>query len=581
MSARRMHRLRWAWLACVLVLVTGGCVGLPVAGPVVESPADEGDASVPGVYFDPRPPQPGQTPSEIVGGFLEAMKASPITTRIARGFLTQQAQRTWQPERGIRTYADVEDPIGGANVQVTLREVNTFDTRGAWASRAEAETVRFSLVREGGEWRIDSAPDALMVPQSWFEDWYRRVSLYRFDPSAQILVPEIAHVPSGEAFASSLVRGLLPLPGDDQAVSRTHFPEGLDLLSVPIDSAGVADVPLTGMDGVDELTGQRMLVQVIWTLRQEARIRAVRLKVADQVIGASGGATQVNLDVGSAHDPNGVDATADTFALRGGRLVRGAMGEWSATSGPLGSRDLGVGPFSVNISGTRVAALSGERSALLLAPVDGSNGSAEQVLSGARRLLTPRWDHRDRLWIVDRAAGRARVMLVVDGQARTIRVPGVSGRAVTDFVVSRDGTRLVAALEAPGAEGDRVVAARIVSDPDGRVLSAEPAIDLALGGNGAVSVGDVAWRTPTTLWVLTRSTAQLSEVRAVSVDGAPTPVTESGSVRLRGTVRGILSSPVEGTSTYALMDGTVTDLGPGDRVPVQLPEGVDDLTYVG
>ena len=51
--------------------------------------------------------------------------------------------------------------------------------------------------REDGEWRIAKAPDALIVPRTWFAPRFRQVSLYFFDPTGQILVPEPVFVPSG------------------------------------------------------------------------------------------------------------------------------------------------------------------------------------------------------------------------------------------------------------------------------------------------------------------------------------------------------------------------------------------------
>ena len=65
---------------------------------------------------------------------------------------------------------------------------------------------------EDGEWRISEPPPYLIVPQSWFAQRFRQVSLYFFDPSATVLVPEPVFVPRGRQFASSLVNGLLQVP---------------------------------------------------------------------------------------------------------------------------------------------------------------------------------------------------------------------------------------------------------------------------------------------------------------------------------------------------------------------------------
>ena len=115
----------------------------------------------------------------------------------------------------------------------------------------------------------------------------------------------------------------------------------------------------------------------------------------------------------------------------------------------MGVERLGVRSIGVNLEGTRVAGVSGDGSSVIVAPVD-DEGPAEQVVSGARDLLAPAWDFADRMWLVDRAGGRARVLVVNGAQARAVQVPGVSGRDVEQLLVSRDGSRLVAVVVRQG-----------------------------------------------------------------------------------------------------------------------------------
>lgn len=568
-------------LLAALVLLAG-CVRMPTEGPVVESQVDADADSVPGIYYDPRPPQPGQTPPEVVSGFLEAMKASPIKTSVARQFLTTAEQQSWAPESQIMTYAELDTPEGRTDVSTDLTDVNLYDERGAWTRTQARRELGFELTTEDGEWRIDQAPDALVVPDTWFDDWYQRVSLYFFDPTAQILVPEPVFAPVGDQFASALVRGLLTPPSADESeIVRTFFPPGVAPgLSVPISTAGIANVSLDGdPDAIDDETARRMLVQLVWTLRQEQRIGAVEMKVGDRAFGTPGGPTQVNLDVGAAYDPTGIAATTDLFALQDGRLVRGPVGALGATEGPLGQADLGVRSIGVNLPGATVAAVGDDGRTLLLAPVDQPEGRATQVMSGAVDLQAPSWDHLDRTWVLDRNGGQARVYVVAGQGPVEVGVPGLTGRDVTRMLVSRDGTRLVAVVRGPKA--DRVVAARIRQDTTGTVLGAQPAITLALPEEGSARIRDVAWRTPTTVSVLGDDTGDLSQVRTVSVDGAPGEIATEGSSRLRGRTTSLVSSPVETAAVYAVAQRTITDLTTPERVLPDLPEGLRSLTYVG
>lgn len=577
-----MTRLLRVLLVGALLLLLPSCVRMPTEGPVTPVQANGSADSPPGIYFDPAPPQPGESATDIVTHFLEAMKATPIKTSVARQFLTTRAQETWKPERAIVTYAEVGDPLGELNVFLPATDINEYDDRGAWRSTAPDATFHFTLTTENGEWRIDEVPDALMVPESWFADWYRRVSLYFFDPTAQILVPEPVFVPEGDQFATALVRGLLTPPeGDAARVTRTFFPPGFRLeLSVPISTAGIAEIRLRGdADAVDEVTGQWMLTQLIWTLRQESRIRAVRVTVGDRELGLPGGPTQVNLDVGSAYDPNGVQSSGDLFGLVAGRLVRGSVDSLLPTPGPMGTARLGVRSIGVNLAGSRVAGVSGNGRSVLLAPVDDVDGRAVEVVSGATDLLPPAWDFADRMWLADRAGGRARISVVVGNRPRTIEVPGISGRDVRHLLVSRDGSRLVAVVRT--RRGDVVVSSRVLHDERGRVLRATGTERLAVDPDGTGVIRDIGWRSSTSISVLTDITDDLSQVRTVSVDGAPGELSTVGSSRLRGSARTLVSSPVEGAEVYAVAESTASDLTAPERTLPPLPDGLQALTYVG
>ena len=586
-KVRRRSRVRRTGGALLSLALAGpvlaGCVQMPTAGPVVEVESSEETDSVPGVYFDPLPPQPGESATEIVNGFLEAMTATPIKTSVARQFLTEDAQATWAPERQIITYGELDDPTGDLPVTIEMTDVNTYDERGAWQRTRGEDMLELELAIEDDEWRISAAPDALVVPAGWFDDWYQRVSLYFFDPTAEILVPEPVHVPRGDQLASSLVKSLLiEAPAAADAVVRSFFPPGITSgLSVPISPAGIAEVSLGGDPAtIDEETGQRMLTQLVWTLRQEPRIRAVDLTVDEQRVGPPGGPTQVDLDVGGAYDPNAISSTGDLFALREGRVVRGSITDFSPTSGPMGEQALGVRSVAASLDGTRVAGVSGDGSALLVAPTDDPDGKAVEVASGLGSALTPAWDFRDRLWLVDRARSRARVLLVVGDNVREVQVPGVSGRDVRHFLVSRDGSRFVAVVH--GRAADRVLAGRIQHEESGRVLGVTDTQRLAVQSQGgSPRLRDLAWRSPTTVSVLSDINDDLSQVRTVSVDGAPGTVATGGSNLLRGAMRDLVSSPVTGTAVLAVGGRVVVDLSTPGRVVPELPEGLTAVTYAG
>ncbi|MDP3894807.1 hypothetical protein, partial [Nocardioides sp.] len=95
----------------LLAVVTGlvalgltGCVQLPVSGPVTESPQRRTTSEGTGAFYVPVPPQPGESPTEIATRFLDAMRANPLQTSVARQFLSRGAREEWRPEAATITY---------------------------------------------------------------------------------------------------------------------------------------------------------------------------------------------------------------------------------------------------------------------------------------------------------------------------------------------------------------------------------------------------------------------------------------------------------------------------------------------
>ena len=556
-----------------------GCVSMPTDGPVREPQVSPPTDDVPGISFDPRPPRAGESAPDIVEGFLEAMKATPISTTVARQFLSQAAADSWAPEQQIITYAEPGTASGGTTVRIPLSDVNLYDERGAWQRTQASRVLETVLVQEDGEWRIDSVPDALIVPDSWFDDWYQRSSLYYFDPTSEVLVAEPVFVPRGDQAASSLVRGLVTQPPPEMVdVVRTYFPAGTrEGLSVPI-AGGIAAVSLSGDPAaVDDETGERMLAQLSWTLRQEQQVRAIQLDVGGRAINPTEGSARGNLDAGDRYDPDGLRPVPELYALDGDRVVTGSIGSFVDTLGPLGDGDVDLRSIGVSISGSQVAGVSASGTELYIAPTEAPDGAVATAWTGAIDLAAPNWDHRDRVWVLDRSAGRAQIIAVVDGAAELVDVPGLTGHTVTKILVSRDGSRLVAIVR--GRKVDRVVSTRIRYDTAGGILGFTPLQTLPLPEEGSPRIRDIGWRSPTSISVLRTLSVELSLVRTVSVDGAPGDV-ETGTI-VRGRMRTLVSAPVDTSEVFALGRGTVASVTRPERILPSLPDEISALTYVG
>ncbi len=566
--------------ALLLVLLTCGCVTLPRTGPVVETDAGAGSEDGRATAIDPLPPQPGASTIQVAQGFLEAMTATPIRTSVAQQYLAEDARTSWEPDAATIVYADALAPVGvpgGARVSLTGAE--RLDARGAWVRELgpQDSTLRLRMVMEDGEFRIADPPDALVVPATWFEQRFRGVSLYFFDRTAEVLVPESVFVPRGEQLASSLVQGLLAGPsGAARQATRSFLPEGLGLgLSVPVDADGVAQVELAGeaparSAEVDEL----MLAQLAWTLRQDPAIAALRVTIADEPVALPGGASTYPVGAGARYDPTGEGASSLLYGLDSqGLLVSGSSGDLAAVSGPLGQQDFGLRSVAVDLPGAVAAGVGGGGTSLLLAPVRGDeddpDGAAvDEVVSGAQDLLTPGWDVGGRLWLVDATEDGARVLhLDRPGRSRPreVDVPGITGEDVVDVLVSRDATRLVAVVRGPRTDSLRT--ARVVVGDQGRVRGAVRDTSVVPEGGGSLRVRDMAWSSPTSVSLLSAVREDLAEVRTVSVDGAPSGLSTL-STTVRGPVRALAGSPVPEEPTLGVTRTRLVDVSLGGEVPV-------------
>lgn len=515
--------VRRAAAVLVVLALCAGCASLPESGPVRREAAAAGGEAPSAPYFNPPGPAEDGSPAAIASGFLVAMQANPLSTKVAREFLTERAARTWRPNRGTLVYEAFTVTPGGSGATVRLADVRRLDARGGWRGDGAGRTqeLGLDLELEEGQWRVEDPPDALVVPASFFNRSFERRTLYFFDPTGDSLLPDPVFIPRGGQSATNLVRGLLAGPGPALAqVSRSAFPRGTGLdLSVVVTEGGVAEVPLTReLLRASPADLERAADQLAWTLRQVPQVSRVRMVVGGAPVPLPRGVVEV--PVSTAPD---LDAAGDTesvlFGLRGGRVVAFDGGAAEPVAGPLGRAGFETRSLAVSTATGRVAAVSEDGSTVFEAPLDqpSEGEDVRQVLSGTD-LLRPSYDRFGGLWVVDRTAAGARVWLVEDGRARQVQVRGVTGEAVAAAAVSHDGTRL--AVAASGRTVARVRVVDVLRTDEGLVTGTGRSRPLSVAGDAAQAV-DVGWRDPATLAVLSRTGAETSRVDYVSADGSP------------------------------------------------------------
>ena len=264
---------------------------------------------------------------------------------------------------------------------------------GHWVGRlsATASQLSFPMRVEDGEWRIARAPNALLVPVDFYDQTFQDASLYFFDPTARILVPEVVHVPQGQQLTTSLTQALVRGPRATlDGVVRSFVPPGLSASPVVVRD-GVADVTLVGRDpGVmSRRTTRLMVTQLAWTLRQDPSVKAFSVSVAGRPVTDASGSSTFRVDAPdiARYDPARPQASSQLYALRRGRLVSGQADRLTPVGGPFGSSSLGGSAFAVSLDDGTVA--SATPTSLLVGPVRGP-ARPTQVLTGPG-VVRPAW----------------------------------------------------------------------------------------------------------------------------------------------------------------------------------------------
>ncbi|MGH3353130.1 MAG: LpqB family beta-propeller domain-containing protein [Nocardioides sp.] len=571
-------RSAFAAILTAVALAVSACSGVPDSGPVKRVDLAAPDAQEEVIPYNPGAPRVGASPGEIVDGFLDAMKATPMSTAYARRYLTKGAAMQWAPAGRTLVYGELGSHVSSSpRVSVELEDAGWLDERGVWrGALAKSEAILdFELTRTEGEWRISAAPNALVVEEDWFLTHYARSNIYYVEPAGRTLVPEPIFAPKGTSYATTLVSSLLSGPGEEeQGVIRSALPAAAkEPRSVDVRD-GVAEVDLAGDLGDHSSEDLRLMgAQLAWTLRQDTSVERIRLTIDGEPVMLPGYGETFNVENGGGYDPNGTSSRVDLYALRGGALVT-STGEnddpWVPVLGGWASSH-GVTDVAVNAEGSKAAAITADRTGVLVGRLSSDAELGPAPVTGTR-LLRPTWDLAGRLWLVDKAPTGARVMYVDGDRLVRVAVPGVTGENVTRFLVSRDGTRFVAVID--GESSDRIVVSRLQATSKGEITTATSAVLLPHPDAETMQVTDVAWTSPTTI-VAVQQISSTALFQSVSLDGAPSGERYTLSDR----VTGVVGSPVLSARLYAISGWTLLD--PLDRFDLALPSDLSDVTYQG
>lgn len=548
-------------------VLLAGCVSLPENGPVEEAEPQSATRED-GRGYDPPLPRAGATARDVVDGFFSAMTAVPVSTTAASEYLDSNARDDWDPQQKIITY-DSKDLVGTNPVQVVLRGAEQLDARGAWERKLPTaeSTLSLPIAFDGAERRIKEAPNALVVPRDWFNRHYRRLPVYFFDVSRTVLVPEPVFVPTGEQLASSLVRSLLqgPADGGDYIIGRTLVPSlgASEKPAVSVDSTGLAEVSLPGTGVPLSADDQRLLIaQLQWTLREDVTIDRLRVTVGERLLTGVDGSAEFDVDGGEQFDP-AWDTPPNLYGVNGGRLGEVVDDTWTSVQGAFGRKGARLRHASVDLDGRQAAGVSENGRKVYLAETDERDVAPTSILSGTD-ILAPAWTVSGHLWMLDRTPTGARVMVYRNGKLRPINVTGISDHNVTDFLVSRDGSRLVAAVR--GDRGrDSIVVSRVAYNIEGVPVAGMAARTAYAGIDAPLVVRDLAWSTPTDVLMLTQQAEETTRLSIVRLGSSVSDPPESIGPVL-GNMQEVTSSPKPNSLIFCTAaNGEVARVGTGHQ----------------
>jgi hypothetical protein len=513
-------------LALALVIAATGC-SLPLShdtttvGTVTAERRQRDDIQV-----LPPGPKSGQTPEDIVQGFLGAQANAADKHAIARQFLTSDGASAWRDDVGVKVYdpekLGVEQLPGATANQVTVQVTSSDSAEvlpdGAFTALAGAPVhEEYTLRRVQGDWRLTRVPAGLRLTSADLARAYEPSTLYYLAPpvkgAAPHLVPDLVFLPAAREPVNALVRRLLSPPSSGLAgAAFSAFPRGVSIRSVAMSGAGVVTVDFSaGIMKLDPVARQSLSAQLIWTLRGLGpAFTGLRLLVGGTTLTVPTEGQVQDAGDWSAYDPEGLGPNPAYYFVAARRL-RASV---ALPSGPATVDDLRaagsvpVDQVAVTPDRTQVGLLAGTgvgQVTVRTGPLLGPTYTRGPTAPG---LTSPTWGSGQYgLWMVQ---SQTRVVLLPRGATalRTIEVSQLPAGRLSSLALSRDGAR--AAL---------VVDGRLYI---GRVTAAEgtPRIEgVSLVLPSLSRVQAVAWASGTELAVLGSVTSG-PQVLRLAVDGS-------------------------------------------------------------
>jgi hypothetical protein len=550
---------RWTALVAGLVAaaaLAGGCSFIPSGtGPQPASAPAPPPGAGPCCGLLVRGPQPTWGPEDVVRNFLLASAIRANHFRVARQYLTQNANRDWQPSTAVTILTTepqetlLQPHVSGPGTNPTVLVVGTeqaiLNSAGQYipapgGKATDQPTEEFALQKVNGVYKIDQlippghskVSHELLLTNALFRLEYTPRNLYYYGLRNTELVPYPVFVPiQGEDPPATLIDDLIKGPrGWLRGAAESAFPPRSHLVPpiqvFPGPSGGRTAVVNIAVPG-DVRGGQesRMAAQLVATLTSPVYspplFRAVKIKFNGRPWQPSGHpGSALGLSASQRYIPH-LPAGAEAYYLAQGGVLRslssGSDRGVVVTRGP-GAAQVSLTKIAVSPGGGRLAGLAGPANTVytgILVTKPGHRQSVEQLqaqLSGTS-FSSLSWDNSDNLWVVSTKGHRQGVRVLVTGQGPglPVHLPDLGG-PVTSLRVAPDGVR-VAMIVGEGTRAHLVLAAAMRDSGGGFSLTEPAPLFSALP-----PVSALTWYDEDHLLVITGS-GENSQYWEVPVDG--------------------------------------------------------------
>lgn len=454
------------------LLLLAGCVAIPTSGGVHSQVINSDPDEVPNVPL-PEGPVDGQSPLEIVQGFLSAGRGPQGGYQVAEEFLAPGTD--WNGTSRVLVTSSSINPIqvDDDTFEVTVTVVGEVDSTGHYSTiPSQPQTLSYDVADVDGQFRIVRADPGTVVSRNGFDNAFDAYPLYYFDRSFDMLVPDLRWFPVGRSVADRIVDELLagPTPWLGSGVLTSAFPDGVDGRADY--EAPVVQVTLSADVRAESAATQRRMVQQLEaSLDALGNVTDVQVTAGDLALEPAGGGSE----------PESAYTVRDT-AIGG---IDGRFGALAA-AGVVPLSTIGIAADELQPT---AASLARDRNAVAVLGLGGvsivEQSGAPILVDGRAGLIAPSLDPHGFVWSVPRDAPGGLVAIGSDGEVHALPLP-VDGQVVA-VEVARDGARLLVALATPN--GPRVLVVGIQRGADLVPVAFGAVFDLDVPG----PVVDVAW----------------------------------------------------------------------------------------